>query len=314
MMGRTLSRDIGTKSSLGKRIWRARYVYLLLLPGLLYYLVFKYIPMGGIVMAFQNYKARLGILGSEWIGLDNFRRLFITPRAVDAILNTLRISFESMLVTMPVPFILALLINELRMAKVRKIYQTVYTFPHFLSWVIISSLVTNLLATNGAVNGIITQLGGESFAFLASKSLARPMLYITRTWKEMGWNTIVYLAVISGIDPALYEAATIDGANRFQRIQYITLPAMKELLIVMVILAIGNLMDSSFDQIYNIRNDVTKMAVDTIDTYVYDITFGTKPNYSFSAAVSLFKSIVNVALLLAADKLSKAVAGQGIFK
>ena len=172
----------------------------------------------------------------------------------------------------------------------------------------------NLLATNGAVNGIIKQMGGSPVSFLASKFYARPMLYITSCWKEMGWDTIVYLAVISGIDPALYEAATIDGANRLQRIRYVTVPAMKELLIVMTILSVGKLMNSGFDQIYNLRNDVNKLAIDTIDTYVYDITFGAKPNYSFSTAVSLFKSIVNIALLLFSNRLSKWIAGQGIFK
>jgi len=300
--------------SLGKRVWRARYLYLLMLPGIVFYVVFRYMPMGGIVMAFQNYKARLGILGSDWVGLDNFRRMFITPRAMDSIFNTLRISFSSLLITMPAPFILALLINEMRMPRIKKIYQTIYTFPHFLSWVIVSSLMINLFSTNGAVNGVIASLGGDKIPFLASTELARPMLYMTSLWKGVGWNTIVYLAAISGIDPALYEAATIDGANRMQRVRYITVPAMKELLIVLVIMAIGNLMDSGFEQIYNLRNDVTRLAMDTLDTYVYDITFGAKPNYSFSAAVSLFKSVVNIILLLASDRLAKAVAGQGIFK
>ena len=302
------------KGKLLHRIWRARYIYLLLLPGLVYYIVFKYIPLSGIVMAFENYKARLGLWRSPWVGLDNFRRLFITTRAVNSIWNTLRISLFHMLINMPVPFMLALLLNELRMTKVKKLYQTIFTFPHFFSWIIISSLVINLLSTNGALNGVIKALGGKPMSFLASKSLARPLLYITSCWKEMGWDTIVYLAVISGIDPALYEAAVIDGATRTQRIRHVTIPAMKELLIVMIILHIGKLMNSGFDQIYNLRNDVTKLAVDTIDTYVYDITFGDKPNYSFSTAVSLFKSLVNIALLLISNKLSKAIAGQGVFK
>ena len=299
---------------LRKRIWRARYLYLLMIPGLAFYIIFRYIPLGGIILAFKNYKARLGIWGSAWVGLDHFRRMFITPRAIDAIFNTLRINLMTLLITMPAPLILALLINELRMPRIKKVYQTVFTFPHFLSWVIVSSLMINLFSAHGAVNSLLVQAGGERIQFLATTSLARPLLYFTSLWKSMGWNSIIYLAAISGIDPAMYEAATIDGANRMQRIRYITFPALKELLIVMVILAIGNLMDSGFEQIYNLRNAVTTNAMDTLDTYVYDITFGTKPDYSFSAAVSLFKSAVNVILLFSSDRLSKLALGQGVFK
>ena len=302
------------KKGLGRRLIAARYIYLLLLPGLVYYLIFCYIPMGGVVMAFQNYKARLGIFGSPWVGLDNFRRIFITPRATDAILNTLRISFCSILFTFPEPILLALLINEMKGRRVKKIYQTVYTFPHFLSWIVISSILINLLSTNGAVNGMLERMGLAPRPFLSSSALARPLLYASGCWKEMGWSSIVYLAVISGIDPALYEAAMIDGANRMQRIRYITLPAMKEIIIILLILAVGGVMNSNFDQVYTLRNNVTQSAVDTIDVYVYDITFGGKPSYSFSTAVGLFKAVINFALLFMTERFSKLVTGQGIFR
>lgn len=302
------------REPLGKLLWRARYIYILLIPGIAYYLIFCYAPMGGILMAFQDYKARLGLLGSPFVGLANFDRLFITPRAVDAIINTLRISFGGIVFTMPVPIALALLINEMKTPRLKKTYQTIYTFPHFLSWIIISTILINLLSTDGAVNSLLIALGAKRVPFLSSTGLARPMLYITGCWKEMGWNTIVYLAVIAGIDPALYEAATIDGANRTQRIRYITFPAMRELFIVMFILSIGGVMNSNFDQVFTMRNNVTQLAVDTIDVYVYDITFGSTPSYSFSTAVGLFKAVINFALLFMADRVAKLVSGQGMFK
>lgn len=186
----------GRKQPLALRIWHSKYIYLMLLPGILYFAIFHYAPMYGLVLAFKKYSARLGIMGSPWIGLDNFRRLFITAGAKRAIINTLVISFERLLFQFPIPIILAILIDEMPQGGFKKAYQTVYTFPHFLSWVVVGTIVINLFSNAGSVNRLISQLGGEAIPFLGSKELARPMLYITANWKGMGWASIIYLAAI----------------------------------------------------------------------------------------------------------------------
>lgn len=303
----------GRKQSLALRIWHSKYIYLMLLPGVLYFAIFHYAPMYGLVLAFKKYNARLGIMGSQWIGLDNFRRLFITAAAKRAIINTLVISFERLLFQFPVPIILAILIDEMPQGGFKKVYQTVYTFPHFLSWVVVGTIVVNLFSNAGSVNRLITQLGGEAIPFLGSKELARPMLYITANWKGMGWSSIIYLAAITGIDPSMYEAAYIDGAGRWRRIWYITLPSIANTIVIMLILDVGGMMNAGFDQIFNLSNSVIKDTVDIIDTYVYDITFNATPSYGFSTAVGLFKSVINFALLLSTNYIAKRLRGQGLF-
>lgn len=302
------------KRTLWQRIWQFKYVYLLLLPGLIYFTVFHYGPMYGLIMAFQKYNARLGILGSKWVGLANFERLFITPDAIRSIMNTLTISAGRLIFEFPVPIMLAILIDEMPQGKCKKLYQTVYTFPHFLSWIIVANILTNMLGSGGMINQIIQKFGGESIPFLASKDLARPMMYITSNWKGMGWSSIIFLAAISGIDPTLYEAAYIDGAGRWKRIWYITLPSIMGTIIVMFILQIGSIMNSGFDQIFNLSNDVIKPQLDIIDTYVYDITFLATPSYGFSTAVGLFKSVVNFIMLLSSNFIVRRISGQGLFR
>lgn len=302
------------KRTLWQRIWQFKYIYLLMLPGLIYFTIFHYGPMYGLIMAFQKYNARLGILGSQWIGLANFERLFITPDAIRAIMNTLTISAGRLIFEFPVPIMLAILIDEMPQGKFKKLYQTVYTFPHFLSWIIVANILTNMLGSGGMINQIIQKFGGDSIPFLASKDLARPMMYITSNWKGMGWSSIIFLAAISGIDPTLYEAAYIDGAGRWKRIWYITIPSIMSTIIVMLILQIGSIMNSGFDQIFNLSNDVIKPQLDIIDTYVYDITFLATPSYGFSTAVGLFKSIVNFVMLLSSNVIVRRITGQGLFR
>lgn len=303
----------GHKSPLSNRIWKARYIYLMLLPGIVYFALFKYGPMYGLVLAFKKYYARMGIMGSPWIGLDNFRRLFITAAAKRAIINTLVISFERLIFQFPIPIALAILIDEMPAGKTKKIYQTVYTFPHFLSWVVVGTILTSLFSNGGAINQLIKQIGGSPIAFLGSKSLARPMLYITANWKGMGWSSIIYLAAITGIDPTMYEAAYIDGAGRWRRIWYITIPSIMNTIVVMLILDLGGLMNAGFDQIYNLSNSVIKDSIDVIDTYVHDITFSATPSYGFSTAVGLFKSVINFILLITSNYVIKKIRGSGLF-
>ncbi len=301
------------KKPLGHEIWKARYLYLLLIPFLIWLIVFCYGPMYGILMAFKDYNARLGILGSEWVGLKHFQRIFITPAATRAIINTFVISVSRLILEFPAPIILAILITEMPGKKTKKIYQTVFTFPHFLSWIVVAAILSNFLSNNGAINVLLESFGMEKMNFLGNKSLFRPLLYITSNWKEMGWSAIIYMAAIAGIDPTLYEAANIDGASRLRQIWHVMLPGIKTTIAVMFILAVGGVMNAGFDQIFNMRNPVVKDVAQILDTYVYDITFAATPNYGFSTAVELFKSVINLILLVAANSIVGKLSGEKMF-
>lgn len=301
------------EKSLWQRMWKARYIYLFLLPGVLFLLIFRYGSMYGVVLAFKNFKASEGILGSPWAGLYHFQRLFRTPAAIKSILTTLEISFCRLLICYPVPILLALVINEMRLKRLGRVYQTIYTFPHFLSWVIVAGIITTLFKNNGAINEILTALGFESVNFLGNSTVFKGLLYVSDIWKGAGYSCILYMSAISSIDPGLYEAASIDGAGRFQKMWHITLPGMKGTIVVTLILAISGMMNAGFDQIFNLRNAVVAPDVQIIDTYVYDITFAATPNYGFSTAVGLFKSVINCSLLLIANSFIKKLTRQSIY-
>ena len=305
--------DAGKTKVLLNGIWKARYLYLMLFPFLLWLLVFHYVPMGGILLAFKDYKARLGIFGSEWVGLQNFSRMFITQDAVRAILNTLRISLSRILWEFPVPIVLAILITEMPGKRGKKIYQTILTFPHFLSWVVVGHIMTSIFSQQGVVNAVLGALGFEKMPFLVDGGFFRSLLYLTENWKEAGWGAIIYMAAIAGIDPTLYEAASIDGASRLKQIWHITLTSIKPTIAIMFILKIGGIMNAGFDQIFNMRNEVVTDAVQILDTYIYDITFKAVPNYGFSTAVGLFKSVINFALLAIANQTVGYLTGQKMF-
>ena len=298
---------------LGHDIWEARYLYLMLIPGIVFFAVFHYAPMSGVILAFKKYNARLGIWGSQWVGMDNFARIFKTPAAMEAIRNTFEINIARLVFQFPAPIILALLINEMRGTKLKRVYQTIYTFPHFLSWVIVSTILSNFLANGGMINTIISNLGGTRVNFLASVPLFRPLLYLTHNWKEMGWNAIIYMAAIAAIDPTLYEAATVDGATRLQQAWHVTLPCIRATIITLFILQVGRIMNSGFEQIFYLQNAAVKGVSEILDTYVYNITFKAVPNYGFSTAVGLFKSVINLFMLVAADRIVKWINGNGIF-
>ena len=303
----------GPKKSLARQIWDARWLYLLILPGVLYFVVWHYMPMEGILLAFKKYNARLGIWGSEWVGLNNFKRIFITPAAIKAILNTLRVSLSRLVIEFPAPIILALLLNEVVGKRFKKVLQTVYTFPHFLSWVVVSIIVSNFLSNAGFFNSLLRELGFESMNFLADKALFRPLIYFTSIWKEVGWSSIIYMAAIANVDPALYEAAELDGAGRLQQAWHITVSSIRDTIVLMFIMSVGSMMNAGFDQIFNMSNDVVKEAGQIIDTYVYDITFLSAPNYGFSTAVEVFKAVINLILMLLANKVSKKATGNALF-
>ena len=293
-------------------MWEGRYYYLLIASGLAYFIIFRYVPMYGIQLAFKNFSANLGIMRSAWVGMENFEYLFVNNEFWYAVRNTLIISYLQILFCFPFPILLALLLNELRILKYKKIVQTIFTFPHFLSWVLVSGIVMNILSMNGAVNNLITLLGGERYQFMTDKSLFRSILVFFNLWKGSGWNCILYLAAITAIDPALYEAATIDGANRWHRMRYITWPGISTIVVVTLILRIGYTMDAGFDQVINMYNSAVFDVADIIDTYIYRITFQRPTNFGVSTAVGLFKGVTNCALLLSANFLTKRLGGTGL--
>lgn len=306
-----------SRSKLGalfSEVWKHRMVYTLLLPGLIWLLLFAYLPMGGLSLAFKDYKANLGIWGSPWVGFENFKYVFRDPAFLDALWRTLYINIIKLVIQFPFPILLALMLNELRMKRGKKVFQTVLTFPHFLSWIIVSGVVINVLAYDGLVNSTLTLFGLPTINFLGSESTFVPMLLLTDIWKSTGWGAIIYLAAISGIDQDQFESAQIDGASRMQQVFRITLPNIMPTVTVMFILSVGGLMSSGFDQIFNLANAATKNVSEVLDVYIYRITFQSSTDFSFSTAVSLFRSLVNMILLLAADRVAKMLGGDGLFR
>ncbi|MDR1288771.1 MAG: ABC transporter permease subunit [Treponema sp.] len=303
----------GKKSGLWARILKNRGMYLVLLPGLMWYVIFAFLPMYGMSLAFKTYKANLGIFRSPWAGLVNYQNAFLDPAFFQSIARTLQINFGRLLFMFPIPIILALTINEARIGPLKKIFQVIYTFPNFLSWVIVASIMINVLNRTGLVNSFILLLGGERVNFLGSVPGFLPLIYLSEIWKFAGWGAIIYLAAISGIDSEQYDAAEIDGASRLQQVFYVTIPGIMGTIIVMLILQVGNLMTSGFDQLFNLSNAATMKAAETLDMYIYRITFRSASDFSFSSAISLFRSVINFILLLTADRLSRTVSGTGLF-
>lgn len=310
--GRALAAP-GSMKSLGREIARNKYIYLILLPGLLYYAVFNYAPMYGIQLAFKDFRASAGIWGSPFVGLKHYEYIFQDQDFWRAFKNTIIISFSRILFQFPVPIVLALLLNELREGKYKKTLQTIFTFPNFLSWVIVSGMVLNVFGSEGAVNHFLSLFGVSEQMFMANQDLFRPLIYISDIWKSAGWTAIIYLATIASISPELYEASYMDGANRFQRMLYITWPGIRSAVVLMLLLSVGNTMNAGFDQIFNMYNPAVLPVSDILDTYIYRITFQTSGDFGFSTAVGLFKSLINFVLLIVFDRLAKAVGERGIF-
>ena len=283
------------------------------MPGLVWYAIFAYIPIFGLTLAFRKYMAKLGMFGSPWIGLKNFQNVFADPAFFASIVTTLRINAGRLIFVFPFPILFAIMINEVRLGKPKKILQSIYTFPNFLSWVIVASIMINILGQRGLVNSVMGALfGTKPVAFLGKPDYFLPVIYLTDIWKTAGWSAIIYMASISGIDVEQYEAAEIDGASRLQRIWYITLPGIKSTILVLFILAVGNLMSGGFDQIFNLSNSATIKVAETLDMYIYRITFRGSVDFGFSSAVALFRSVINMLLLIFADRVSKAVGGSGL--
>lgn len=309
--GKSLARESRWRR-LGKSIWKNRMICMLLLPGVLWYVIFCYLPMGGLSLAFKTYKANLGIWGSPWVGLQNYEFVFRDPAFFDSIGRTLSINLGRMIFEFPFPILLALFINEIRCGKYQKFVQTVCTFPHFLSWIVIAAVLQNFLGSDGMINRLVQMAGGEPVGFLSTPGLFQPMLYLTAIWKSSGWNAIIYLAAISGIDTEQFEAAEIDGCSRWQRIWYLTLPSIVPTICIMCILTMGNLMTAGFDQIFNLNNAAVNSVSETLDMYIYRVTFQSSSDFGFSSAVSLLRSIMNLFFLVIADRGSRLMGGNGL--
>ena len=290
-----------------------RALYLMLFPGILYFIVFKYIPMGGLVIAFQDYQPFLGILGSPFVGMKHFIRLFTEDTFLMLMKNTLVIFGLDIAFSFPFPIILALMLNELRGAKFKKFVQTVIYLPHFMSWVVVVSIFYVLLTTEGGVfNNIITYFGGEKVSFLTSTDWLRPIYIFQQMWKGAGWGTIVYLAAITNVDEQLYEAADMDGAGKLRKMWHITLPCIRPTSITLFILKIGHVLDMGFEHMFLLMNPMNKEVAQIFDTFVY--TAGIQNGQlSYSTAVGLFKGLVGLALVVLANKLARKVGEDGIY-
>lgn len=291
------------RKSLLKQMKQYLPFYLFVLPAIVCVILFNYMPMGGIVIAFKNYKMARGIAGSEWVGLKHFKALFSDPNFYRVLRNTLKISILTLLTTFPVTIVFTLLVNELRSTRFKKVIQTITYMPHFLSWVVVGTFVYQILSpTSGVVNAVLVNLGilDKPEFFMANQKAFVPIYLITNLWKTTGYSIVIYLATIAGIDTSLYEAASIDGANRFKKVLHITLPAMLPTMCTMLILQIGSLINVGFDPIYNLYNDATYQTADVIATYVYRKGM-VDSRYDFSTAIGLFQNVVSLALVLLAN-------------
>ena len=288
---------------------------LMFLPVVIYFFIFKYIPMGGIVIAFKDFIVTKGIFGSEWVGLENFEKAFRLATFRRSITNTLTISGLKLLFGFPAPIILALMLNEVTHLRFKKTVQTISYLPHFLSWVVLAGMFQQLLSpNNGPVNAVLRDVFGvkESIYFLGSNDYFRGTLVATDLWKNVGWSSILYLATIAGIDPTLYEAATVDGATRWQCTRYITIPSLVSTIVIMLILSVGSIMDAGFDQVFNLYNSAVYKTGDIIDTYVYRYGLG-EMKYSFATAVGLFKNVIAFVLVLGTNLVARRISGEGIW-
>ncbi|MBQ8094202.1 MAG: sugar ABC transporter permease [Clostridia bacterium] len=284
--------------------------YVMILPGLVFLILIKYIPMAGCVIAFKNFSLRKGIAGSPWVGLEHFRKLLNYDDFHRVFRNTLILGALKTILIFPVPIVLALMLNELRNALVKKSIQTVITIPHFISWVIVGGLTFDILGAGGLLNQIRTLLGMDMILPMQKSSWFRSIYVFTSIWKESGWGTVVYLAAISGIDPGLYESASIDGASRFQKMTRITFPMILPTAVTLFLINIGSFLDLGFDQVYNLYTPMTYNVADIFDTYVYRSGIQ-QGKYSFSTAVGLFQSVIGLILVLVFNRLSKKVSEDG---
>ncbi|MCU6796748.1 ABC transporter permease subunit [Paenibacillus sp. WQ 127069] len=297
-----------------KYLKRDKYLYLLLLPILAYYFTFKYAPMFGEIIAFKNYRFADGIWGSQWVGLKHFERLFTSPDFFNVLKNTLLLNVYSIVFAFPVPIVLAIILNEVRVEWYKRTIQNLLYIPHFISWVVLGGIVIALLSpSTGVVNiALVKLLGIEPIYFMASNFWWPITFILSGIWQNAGWGTILYLAAMAGIDPQLYEAAKIDGANKLRRIWHVTLPGIRSTIAILLILRVGQMMDVGFEHIYILQNKAVYEVSNVISTYVYHAGLEGM-QYSYTTALGLFQSIIGLILIVSVNKFIKAMGENGLW-
>jgi len=301
------------RSEIFREVKKNQLIYLMILPGLLYFIIYKYFPMYGLIIAFQDYKPYLGITGSPWVGMAHFERLFTDPMFWTIFKNTLILFAMNLLIFFPIPIILALMLNEVLATKFKRTVQTLVYIPHFMSWVIIVSIGYVMLSMDGGIiNELLIMFGFEKINFLLNESWFRPMYILQVIWREMGWGTIIYLAAMSAVDPGMYEAARIDGASRLRQAWHITLPSIRSVIVVLIILKIGDVLELGFEHVYLLLNAMNRNVAEIFDTYVYTVGLR-QGQFSYSTAVGFFKSFIGLILVICANWLSKKAGEEGIF-
>lgn len=306
--------DLGRSASLfWRRIVKSRYLYFMVTPGLLYFALFKYWPMWGVLIAFKDYLPFRGFWNSPWVGFKHFDRFFHDPVFWLLFKNTFVLAIYNIVFFFPIPILIALMLNELRLEWFKRTIQTAIYIPHFVSWVVVVGMAYTFFSLeNGIFTNMLVQAGMEKTNFLMSNTWFRPMIILEVIWKESGWGTIIFLAALSGVDPTLYEAAKIDGAGRFRQMWHITVPAIRSTIVILFILRLGNFLDTGFEQIFLMLNSTNREVGEVFDTYVY-VNGIQQGQFSFSTAVGLFKSLVGLCLVLAANKVSKKFGEQGVY-
>ena len=304
---------IGRMTAFLDNINRNRMLYVFLIPGILYFIIFHYVPLGGLIIAFKDYNMMKGFLGSDWVGFEHFERLFSTPKFYQVFANTLIINLYKTLFFFPVPIIISLMLNEINSSAFKRSVQSILYFPHFLSWVVVAGFVFQFLRPQGPLNNLPASLFGiDPINFIAEPRLFRPILVVTAMWRETGWATILYMAQLSTIDPQLYEAAYVDGAPRLKQMWYISLPGIMPILAITLILRLGRTMVIGYEQVLVLYNPLVYDVGDVIQTYIYR-TGLLNARFSFAAAAGIFQGVVAFVLLWTSNRLSNRLSGHGIW-
>ncbi len=304
--------NLNNKTTFFAKVMQQKVLLLMMLPGVLYFIIFRYLPMFGLVIAFKDYDIFKGIFASEWVGLENFEEVFSSPDFWNILKNTLVISFTKILVGFPIPIVLALLLNEMKNEGFKKVSQSLLYLPHFLSWVVLGGIMLNLFSpVFGVAGDIFRFFDMEPVNIMAQSDSIFWVVILSDVWKEGGWSTIIFLAALTQVDVSLYEAAKIDGATKLQQVKNVTIPAISNIIVLMLILRIGKLMNAGFEQILVLQNPITMESIDIFDTYVYREGLG-RGDYSFSATVDMFKSVVALVLVTSANKISKWLGEEGL--
>lgn len=295
-----------------RQIWRYRWLYIMLIPVLVFYIIFKYVPMYGVTIAFKDYNMFKGVFASPWCGFKVFEKIFKSSNFWLSVRNTLYLNLLTLAVSFPLTIIVALMLNEVRMLKFKKITQSILYLPHFVSWVVVAGIATNLFSQQGGtINNLLNSIGIPSIPFLSHQGWWVFTYVLCNVWKDIGWGTIIYLAALTGVDESLYEAAYLDGATKFQRLLYITLPCIKPVIVTMLILSVSKMMTIGLDAPLLLGNSKVMSISEVISTYVYRIGIE-RAKYSDSTAIGLFQSVVNIIILFFADRFAKLIGEEGI--